>query len=150
MFKHPAQKRRIELTRCERQVARIGLLQGVTLAAPRQPFEMCPRRNQLCLAQVHAGDVQPGKTAQQNLRLRTDATAHFQQASRAAVIDLIEQCGFQQARLFEQTRLFGGRTSVQVGRCVARCAHACGSRKQKKTQAASGNAGGTPAIKASK
>ena len=126
VFQHPAQERRIEAAGLERQFAGIGLLQGVAVAAPRRARQVLARRGQLRFAQVHAGHVQLGEAAQQDLGLRTDAAADFQQAPCTAVVDLAEDARFQQARLGHQALLFGAGKPVQVGRRGDRRGHGGG------------------------
>ena len=60
------------------------------------------RRVELGLVEVDAGDVQVGETPQQDLGLRTDAAAHFQQAFRGGQVDVVEHGGLGHARLAAQ------------------------------------------------
>ena len=151
MFEHPAQERGIEAARLERQVGRVGLLDGVAPLQPGHGAEVGARRLDLHVVEVDAGGVQVGEAPQQDLGLRAHAAADFQQTPGAGVVDVAEDGRLGEPGLLDQARLLGRRETVQVGEVgggAVRVAHGVCSAGW--GQAATGRSGATPAISASK
>ena len=118
MLQHPAQEGAVEAARFERQVGGIGALELDALLQPRHLCQMRVGGSQLALVEVDAGDPQLGEAAQQDLALRTDAAAYFEDVAGVAEVDVMEDRRFEQACLLAQPLLFVCREAMQVGEVV--------------------------------
>ena len=104
MLQYPAQEGGVETGWLEIQVLGVHVQQpGAVL--PRAALQALPRHRQLALAEVDTGHFQIGIAPQQDLGLRANAAAHFQQLADAGEIDVSIHHGLGETRLTHQARL---------------------------------------------